>query len=180
MSTPRKTRHHRRYSRRLRFEPLESRLALTGLSAAAVSLADYLAQPQEMGPALEQAVLTADAPSAPAPAESALTHEVIAEQLAASLAPSIDASEAEGEGFPDATLDSFTVQHVDGGWVRLSGSLSSSNPLGVPVFFGGLFSGLFTLSDSLGNFSRTVPDPGYAGFVSAQAPYSNIMWAYLA
>ena len=167
-----------RRSRLLRFESLESRLAMTALTGDAVTLAEYLAQPQDMGPALEQPAYVED-PTAAAGGESPVL-DTAAEQVADSVAPAVDALQAEGEGFPGTTLLSFSVERVDGGLVRLSGSVSTSNPLGVPVFFGGLFSGLSAWTDEWGNFSRVVPDLGFSGYVSAQAPYSNIMWAYLA
>lgn len=163
--------------RPLQLESLESRLAMTALAADAVSLAEYLALPQDMGPVLEQSATVRDQPVEYA-GEAAVLDTAI-DQIATSVAPAVDATEAEGEGLPGTTLLSFYAQRIDGGFVRLSGSVSTSDPLGLPVFFGGLFSGLSTWSDEAGNFSRVVPDPGYSGYISAQAPYSNILWVYL-
>jgi hypothetical protein len=167
-----------RRSRLLRFESLESRLAMTALTADAVTLAEYLAQPQEMGPVLEQPAAALEQAVA-VEGEAALLDAAV-EQIAASVAPAVDASEAEGEGFPGATLLTFSVERMDSGFVRLSGTVSTSSPFGVPVFFGGIFMGLFTWTDESGNFSRMVPDLGNSGYVSAQAPYSNVLWVFLA
>lgn len=175
----------RRRSRSLRFERLESRWVMTGLDLPvdAGSLAEYLAQPPVMGPALEPVAID-EAPSA----SPVLDPEAIAEPLAASAVEStIEALAGEGEGdlpgliqFPTLpTILTFTAQHVDGGWIRLSGSISATTFLTI-VQFGGLFSGHMTTCDSSGNFTYFAPDPGSAGFVTAQvAGSSTILSSYL-
>jgi hypothetical protein len=172
-----------RNSRKLRFENLEARLALTGLVLPmdGGSLVDYLAQPAEMGPLpeaipAEESIATAeDMGSDPLVGDELLT------QLAVDTANPVAPLEGEGEDPPLtplapplppplpglAALTSFTVDHADGGWVILSGTISSSNPLGSRINFGGLFTGHFATCDATGAFTLVLQDPGYSGMVFA-------------
>jgi hypothetical protein len=166
-----------RRSRPLKFESLESRLALAGLVVDATTLADYLAQPVPMGPAAPAEV---SAPSSAPDLSPVLsqTADALAEQLAGS-SPQPATNEAEGEdpiaidphgpvGSPPL-LSSFTVEAVDGGWVRLFGTIDDDNPENALVYFTGLFLNEYTSCDASGNFSLFVLDPGFSGFVTAHA-----------
>lgn len=198
----------RRRSRGLRFEALESRLALTGLAEAisAGSLAEYLSQPAEPGPVIEEAAVGGD-PAASDP----LLDELIDQVAMETLPPTVETLEGEGEDpldpvaeplpdpiteplpdpiteplpgpLPDPTaptLTSFSVEHIDGGWVRLFGTVSAADPAGIAIEFGGLFEGESTTTDDLGNFSLQVPYPGSSGFVTATAEGSTtFLSAYL-
>jgi hypothetical protein len=154
----------RHASRKLRFEALESRLALTAApTAELVTLEQYLDQPPEMGPVIDQVALAA---LSAAPAEI--------EPAAAFPSSSVGVLEGEGEDWfppppplpPLPILLEFSADRVDGGWVRLTGSISVLLA-GVPISFGGLIVGHSTQSDATGHFQHFVPDPGSSGFVTA-------------
>jgi hypothetical protein len=216
----------RRRSRSLRFEPLESRLALTGLALPeSGSLDAYLAQPPVMGPVVELVAAVED-PAANLEVAGDAAIEAVVAQLAeqlviTTLPPTVGELEAEGEDalppptdplpppptdplpppptdplpspptdplpppptdpLPQlATLVSFAAERVDGGWVRLSGTVSSTAPEGTQVLFGGLVSASATC-DAAGAFSIFVSDPGTSGFITAQVANSTtFLSVYLA
>ena len=182
-----------RRSRPLRFEPLESRLALTGLPLPELGLEAYLARPPVMGPVMEQ-VAAFEVPSANLDSADDATIDTLVQQLAlAPVPPAVGPLEGEGEFIipPPVTpplvlppllptLLTFSASHADGGWVRLTGSISAAILPNTIIQFGGLFSGHMTTCDSSGNFTYFALDPGIAGMVTAQvAGSATILSSYL-
>jgi len=174
-------------TRDLRFESLESRLALTGLpfQPLAASLADYLAHTHSPGPVFQdvaKAVATAQQTFAPNPA----AHDAVCETFANQATPPAPGPlQGEGEDplpplFPPApplpppplppliVLTSFEAEHAEAGLVRLAGTVSAPNPLGTQILFVGLLSGQ-TAANADGTFSLLVSDPAMPGLVYAYA-----------
>lgn len=175
-------------SRKLRLETLEPRLALTASPADAGSLEEYLTEPVEMGPVADPAVL-AEAPDATTtldPVEIASDSVTPGPLDAGAVDSALLDLQGEGEGpgmilNPLAlTLTSFTAEHVDGGWVRLSGTVSGGYVAGTMVFFGGLIGAQMAICDASGSFTHFVPDPGVSGYIVAYVPMAtNYLTAYL-
>lgn len=163
-------------ARRLRFEALESRLALSGAPVATdIALSDYLSQAPEMGPLLPPAEV-AEADAHQLDEASIQAADALAADLAAAASSGPEAMEGEGESV-SPTLLTFDIMHVDGGFVRLFGTLSDDDPGMVNVMFGDLFEGTNALSDSLGNFETYVPHPGYGGTVTARGMDGDGNWS---
>jgi len=123
------------------------------------------------------------------------TIDALALQLAvAGIPPAVGPLEGEGEFIipPPVipplvlppllpTLLTFSASHADGGWVRLTGSISTAILPYTIIQFGGLFSGHMTTCDSSGNFTYFALDPGIAGMVTAQvAGSTTTLSSYLA
>jgi hypothetical protein len=181
----------RRRSRSLRFESLESRLALTGLPLPDLgSLDAYLALPPVMGPVMEQVAPVAIPAASLTDSVDVAAIDTVLEQVVA-VPPGVGSLEGEGEEMPPPlpppvfppllpTLLTFSAEHADGGWVRLSGSISATISPTTMIQFGGLFSGHMTTCDSSGHFTYFVLDPGIAGMVTAQvAGSSTVLSSYL-
>jgi hypothetical protein len=144
-------------------ESLESRLALSAAPVSpSVSLADYLALTPAMGP-LEPSVAVEVAPAIDSAAIQA------ADALAAALsAESLPEDAAEGEG-SELTMLTFHVGQVDGGFLRLWGTISLGTSSMVFVRFGGIVPDEIVMANSAGDFEHYLPNPGLSGLVSARA-----------